>query len=123
MQLGVRMDEIGDRQTWPAQHFAQRRMLQQNDILALDSDLGIQRQADANEVLHLLLHFRAGQGLALKSLGLRIVGIVENDQEHPLLVVGNVHCVQVVGFPRDLDGLRLFPHYKGAKDNRDKQDD
>ena len=83
-------------------------MLQQNDVLALQRDLGIQRQAEADELLQLLPHFRVAQGLAFQPLRLRIAGVAEEDQEHLLLLVGNVHGMQIVGFPRNLDGWRLL---------------
>ena len=43
-------------------------MLQQNDLLALQRDRGIQRQTKADKLLQLLPYFQIAQGLVFHSL-------------------------------------------------------
>ena len=81
--FGPLVHQVDDGHPLAAEHFGERRVLEQRDRLAAGGDLGVARQFDEHVPLQLLLDFQARQGFDLEGpLGRVGRPVVKVDQEH-----------------------------------------
>ncbi len=101
---------IDDGDARPAEHLPEGIMLEQNERLALDRDLGVQRQPQANVVAQLAPHLRIVERLLLEASALAFVaGIVEIDQQHLVLLVRRRYRFAVAAQPMHRGAAPLPP--------------